>query len=222
MLSGFRFKRLGFTGGDKMKKCVICKTKFTPINSSLEKWCCPDHGYLYSKQQKEKADRKEWSKKKVELREATKKKSEYEKDLEKLVNKLCRLVDIGQKCISCGSNDAIHAGHFASVGSMPYLRYNLFNLFPQCYQCNVKKGGNVAWYRINLTQTFGTEFISMLDGLFQTKALHLSIGDLKEKIIEARLLVKEFEAANMALTHPRNSEQRIEMRKYINKRLNIY
>jgi len=205
-----------------MKKCVICKQPFTPINSSLEKWCCPDHGYLYSKQQKEKADRKEWSKKKVELREATKKKSEYEKDLEKLVNKLCRLVDLGQKCISCGSVHANEAGHFMSVGSMPKLRFHLFNLWLQCRQCNGPKGSNGTIYRINLRTMYGSTFLDNLDNLVKIAPLHLSIPDLKEKIIESRLLVKEFEAANLALTHPRNSVERIEMRKYINKRLNIY
>jgi hypothetical protein len=216
-----------------MKKCVICKQPFTPINSSLEK-ACPESDCRFkyamkvvaaNRAKKEKSDRKERAKKKVELREATKSKSDYEGELEKHVRKLIRLVDYGCPCVGCGTKETIRwdAGHYHSSGGSRYIRYHALNIWISCYRCNCRKGGNPTGMILNIEKLFGSEVREFVNfRILQTKALHLSIPDLKEKIIEARLLVKEFEAANMALTSPRNSEQRIEMRDYINKRLNIY
>lgn len=215
-----------------MKKCAICKEPFEPVFSSLEKWCSnPDKDCQFeyamqvvekNRKQKELAAKKEWSKTKEIYRDNTKKKSHYEKDLEKEINKLCRLIDAGCSCISCNSKYANEAGHFMSVGSMPKLRYHLFNLWVQCRQCNGPKGSNGTIYRINLRSIYGPEFLNNLDALVQIGPLNLSIPELKEKTTEARLLVKEFEAANKMVQLPRNASERLEMREYVNKRMKIY
>ena len=213
-----------------MKKCAICKKGFKPVQSSLEKVCSnSDCRFKYAmmvveknRKEKERTAKKEWSKTKEIYRANTKKKSNYEKDLEKEINKLCRLIDAGCSCISCNSKDANEAGHFMSVGSMPKLRYHLFNLWVQCRQCNGPKGSNGTIYRINLRSIYGPEFLNNLDSLVQIGPLNLSIPELKEKIIEARLLVKEFEAANKMVQLPRNASERLEMREYVNTRMNIY
>lgn len=213
-----------------MKKCAICKTPFEPVFNSLEKVCLnSDCRFKYAmmvveknRKEKERTAKKEWSKTKEIYRTNTKKKSHYEKDLEKEINKICRLIDAGCTCISCNSKDANEAGHFMSVGSMPKLRYHLFNLWVQCRQCNGPKGGNPVWYRLVLNTIYGSKLLKTIDALVQIGPLNLSIPELKEKITEARLLVKEFEAANKMVQLPRNAAERLEMREYVNSRMNIY
>jgi 5-methylcytosine-specific restriction endonuclease McrA len=78
--------------------------------------------------------------------------------LKKKLWQLCRAIIIqryGDTCYSCGANDLrgsnLHLGHFipSSVCSAE-LRYDLNNLRPCCYRCNIHLSGNWIAYERHL------------------------------------------------------------------------
>ena len=85
-------------------------------------------------------------------------------DLRKLKDqlwKLCREIQIkryGRTCFTCGKQNLegsnCHLGHFipSSVCSVS-MRYNLCNLRPQCYHCNINLSGNWIEYEKALKRT---------------------------------------------------------------------
>lgn len=73
----------------------------------------------------------------------------------------------GNTCYTCrrtpleGSN--WHVGHFltSSVCSMP-LRYDLANLRPQCFACNIHKSGNWLAFESRLVEDEGQSYVDEL------------------------------------------------------------
>lgn len=205
-------------------KCqnLKCRKQFTPLRNgqgvcSIE--CARD---------KAKADREKKQKEEIkhEKRETAKKKREiepksyFEKKLQDEVNKIARLIDYGQVCISCQKMPQKAFGcHYKSVGSSPSIRFNLFNIFSGCYGCNNCKGGNVHGYNEGLIQTFGQDFYEYANSLYQaTPILQLSKHEIEHKTKIAREIVRELEKD----LRVRSAEERLECRKIINERLGIY
>lgn len=84
------------------------------------------------------------------------KKGEITKLKEKLWQ-LCREIQIGKygrRCFSCGKDTEgknCHLGHFiTSAGCSVEVRYDLKNLRPQCYNCNINLNGNWVEYEAAL------------------------------------------------------------------------
>ena len=78
----------------------------------------------------------------------------------------------GNVCYTCdrggleGSN--WHTGHFLPKGSCgALLRYDLRNLRPQCYNCNINLGGNGAEFMRKMVLREGAEYV---ETLFSIKA----------------------------------------------------
>lgn len=87
--------------------------------------------------------------------------------LKKRLWELCRDITrarYGYYCYTCGNHsDAPHTGHFisSSVCSVE-LRYDLKNLRPQCYRCNIHLSGNWLAYEIKLKQDEGDVYVDEL------------------------------------------------------------
>jgi len=85
----------------------------------------------------------------------------------------------GNTCYSCGKTglqgSGWHTGHFipSSVGGAS-LRYNLDNLRPQCYYCNVNLGGNGTSFYKEMLKREGQEYI---DNLFALKQQTVKASD---------------------------------------------
>jgi len=100
----------------------------------------------------------------------------------------CRRIQFkkyGDVCYTCkkpiqGANR--HLGHFIpnSVGGA-LLRYNLDNLRPQCYYCNINCGGQGAVFYRELLKDEGKKFI---DKLFILKTQTVKATDLYLKLLE--------------------------------------
>jgi hypothetical protein len=84
----------------------------------------------------------------------------------------------GDICFTCGkpiSGSNRHCAHFipkAACGA--YLKYDLRNLRPGCYYCNINLGGNGAVYYRKLLETEGQEYI---DSLFKDKQISVKSTD---------------------------------------------
>jgi len=83
-------------------------------------------------------------------------------------NKMIRLLDKDQPCISCNRpatwQGQWHASHVLSVGSMPALRYNACNCYKACSICNKWLSGNIAEAKKGVIARYGLRMINFLEG----------------------------------------------------------
>ncbi len=86
------------------------------------------------------------------------------------------------------------AGHCFTQGAHKATKFDLDNIRPQCYKCNINNGGQGAIFRGNLQREHGMEWVNALE----RKAKQSYRGDAfwleeqikiyKEKVKEIRLL----------------------------------
>lgn len=100
-------------------------------------------------------------------RRITGKKTPNVTKLKKQLWSLCR--DLTRKvygfhCYTCGTHsDAPHTGHFISSSiCSAELRYDLRNLRPQCYRCNIHLSGNWLSYEKRLILEHGQAYVDSL------------------------------------------------------------
>ena len=123
-----------------------------------------------------------------------KKKSEKQKLKEKawkLFSQWIRRRDANKdgyvNCVTCGKlgfweKDGIQAGHFISGRTLSIL-FDHRNCHPQCYSCNVGRGGSYVEYFIFMEEKYGREVIDELRRL-KYQSRKYTIGDYKELIDE--------------------------------------
>lgn len=203
-----------------MPKCKSCKKDFERkrMNQIV---CSYECSISYSKELNEKKKAKEWQKEKKVIKENLKTKSDFEKDLQKEINTIVRLIDKGSFCHSTKKplNHKFDAGHIFSVGGNPTIRFNLFNIYAQSVYANQYLSGDQINFLSVLSEVYGInhkEYVLSLKSRY--KLIKLSQEDLKEKIKIARQIVKELQKAD--LTYSANV--RLELRKKYNERLGIY
>jgi hypothetical protein len=179
------------------RRCRWCKTYGSPedgkvINGAF--YCSLDHAIAYGKAKAPQAIRKAHrAQKAAYLAQDT---ATLKKTAQAIVNKLCRLLDQGEPCISCGRPDEgglkVNAGHYKSRGANSALRYNLINLHQQCVVCNLHKSGNAEGYRAGIIQRYGQAMLDYLDSAPRLK--DWSAEELTQIIAEARKEVKRLES----------------------------
>jgi len=193
-----------------------CKNEFTPY-TTLQRLCVPcailkaKSAVKKERTVKDNAEKKEYKESKID----------YFKLLQNEINKIARLIDYEQLCISCQKvPKKINGCHYKSVGGHKSLRYNLFNIYSGCEKCNSELGGNVHGYDDGLIQVFGKEFWEYLkfEFLKDFPILQMRKEEAKEKLKIARQISKELEN-NLV---KRCSKDRLKMRKITNERLGIY
>jgi hypothetical protein len=165
---------------------------------------------------------KQWNKEKKEIRTKLKTKSEYEKDLQVLINKIVRLIDKNTVCISTQKplNDKFDAGHFYSVGSSPELRFNLFNIYAQSVYANQYLSGDQINFMNGLEAIYSKEVKDMVLNLkVDYKPLKLQIIDIEKAIQVAKSIVKHLELENKPMYTP---QERIFLRGKFNKMIGIH
>ena len=211
-----------------MAKCKSCGNKFIPKYSSLEPTCgeidCKVKWSIQvvSKQKEKliKEKKQAWSKEKIKISEGLKTLTDWQKDLEKPINKICCLIDFGSGCISCNGKTTPQAGHFHTVKSNPSIRFNLDNLHLQDYNCNCKKGGNIQQYDLGLIERYGKEYWEYVkfDIVAKYPLLKMHKNEYQEKINIANSIVKWLQLQNKTY----NAKERLELRIKFNKQLGIY
>ena len=83
-----------------------------------------------------------------------------------IINKIARLRDRDDGCISCDKpptwDGQWHGSHFRSVGAASAVRFNLWNVHKACSVCNNHKSGNLIEYRPRLIAKIGAEKVEWL------------------------------------------------------------
>lgn len=174
----------------KPKRCKVCKEQFYP-KRSFEKWCSPEHGFIFydlqEQKKKDKAARAERARDKAKIRELSPRRRAIAiKAAKSVMHAYIRLRDFGKKCISCdtilgygGKLKGGHydAGHFRSVGSAKHMEFVEENIHGQCKHCNDRLGGNTLEYQRGLLDRYGREYVEKL--LNDNATRKLSIDDLE-------------------------------------------
>lgn len=97
------------------------------------------------------------------------KKGPITKVKEKLWQECRRIVfkKYGDTCFTCGAQNIEkqnkHCGHFITKSTCSTeLAYDLKNLRPQCYRCNISLSGNWVMFEKNLIRDHGVEYVEEL------------------------------------------------------------
>lgn len=203
------------------RKCVYskCKIKFTPT-SNTQTAHSMDCAIKHAKELAEKNKTKISALERQKLKKALTGLPELKKLLEVQINAIVRLLDASSGCISCGGHTTPQAGHYASKGSNPTLRFNLLNIYLQDYNCNCAKGGNIHQYDLGLIKMYGKEHWEFVKFELpnQTELLKITRPEIEEAIKNAREIVKRLKDANITYS----AEQRIRLRKEYNSFIGIY
>lgn len=178
-------------------KCRICKLPavkrrgLVSLCDSIE--CEATLGLQLLAKGKE-VKRKEVAKQDRVRKEKLKSRSDWLRECQVEFNRAIRLRDqlAGYRCISCDTsnpNVKMNAGHFASVGSHPELRFEPLNVHLQCEKCNSYLSGNISAYRPRLIERIGIDKVEWLEGPHEPKKY--DIDDLKRMKSEFRDWHKE-------------------------------
>lgn len=210
------------------KKCIVCGNAFVPKFSSFEKSCQNDDcrvSYSLSvlakqKTEKQKKIAREWKEEKKVIKEKIMTLSDWQKLLEKPINKICCLIDFGSTCISCNGKTTPQAGHYHTVGSNKSIRFNLDNLHLQDYHCNCEKSGNIHQYDLGLIKRYGKEYWEYVkfDIVGKYPLLKIPKEEYQHKISIANSIVKWLQLQNKNYS----PIERLQLRKKYNKEIGIY
>lgn len=155
----------------RQRKCAECGERFQP-RSSMYRWCSTNCGAALAMAKLEKAKAKAARNDRVATRaqlEALKTVGQLEGDCRKIVQKIARIRDRKDGCISChmGPNygGQWHGSHYRAHGGCSSLQFHLWNIHKACAQCNLFKGGNrEGFVRGLLTKPgYGRERLEWLD-----------------------------------------------------------
>lgn len=108
-------------------------------------------------------------------------------------------------CVTCGTVkpwQELHAGHFVPQARGNAVRYDLRNIAPQCYRCNISLGGNPSAYAVYMLDTHGEAVVRELE----TKA-HGSVKFTRSDY-EAMIEDMSSRLADLAMGKVRESEGR--------------
>jgi hypothetical protein len=144
----------------KPKACKHCGNSFLPLRS-MQAVCGPLCAARLVK--KERAA----TKVSVKARKAAlKTPSELEQDCRRIVQKIARLRDRDDGCISCDKgphwDGQWHGSHFRSVGACSALSLCLWNIHKACSVCNHQKSGNLEGYRPRIIAKVGQERVDWM------------------------------------------------------------
>lgn len=178
-----RTKSLRRTTGEartsaKVRKCPVkkggCGSSFVP-DREKQIACLECAGSVGAWLNKEKAKKDAIAKAKEDRqqlqarKDAIKKISDLEADCRKIVQKMARIRDRRDGCISChmGPNygGQWHGSHYRAHGGCSSLQFHLWNIHKACAQCNLFKSGNKEGFILGLLKKpgYGRERIDWLD-----------------------------------------------------------
>lgn len=105
-------------------------------------------------------------------KEAIKTRAKWEDECRAIVQKIARIRDRNDGCISCHLpatwGGQWHGSHFRSHGAASAVQFHLWNIHKSCSSCNKDKGGNIINYRPRLVEKIGQHKVDWLMAQNQT------------------------------------------------------
>lgn len=172
-----------------MKRCKNCKDPFTPMRSTLERYCQKSECIrVWVETEKQKA----WDKRKKQAKADMLTVQDYVKMAQQVFNAYINKRDSGKPCISCGKaiTGVIHASHYYNANNHWAVRFDENNVHSSCYKCNVQLSGNLIEYGIRLEKLIGPdEFAILREDAYKLRKF--TIDELKGIIAEYKRKLKE-------------------------------
>lgn len=143
-----------------MRKCKVCGIPYTP-RLPMQVVCGPVCAHKKVKQDKAE-EVKETKRRKAALKPISK----LENECRTIVQKIARIRDRRQGCISCelpaNWGGQWHGSHFRSVGACSALQFHLWNINKACWICNKLYSGRIDQYEKGLVARYGQERVDWL------------------------------------------------------------
>ena len=120
-----------------------------------------------------------------------KKPSQLETECRAVVQKIARIRDRHDGCISCHM-PADYTGmwqgsHFRPAGNNAAVQFHLWNIHKSCAQCNLFKSGNLSAYRPRLVEKIGIERVEWLESQNQPVKTNVAYLLRFKKVMGKRL-----------------------------------
>lgn len=139
-------------------------------------------------------------------RPKTKTAAQLRKQLWGLVSRYVRLSAAGFSgyacCVTCGAQKPwteLHAGHFVPQGRGNVVRYDLRNIHPQCYRCNISLGGNPSAYAVYMLDNYGERVIRDLESRAHG-VVKFSLSDYRDMISDFTDKLERLESGDIPRT----------------------
>ena len=172
-----------------MKRCKNCRDPFTPIRSTLEKYCQKSECIrVWVETEKQKA----WTKKKKQAKAEMLTVQDYVKMAQQVFNAYINKRDSGKPCISCGKKitGRVNASHYYNANNHWNVRFDENNVHSSCITCNQYLSGNLIEYGVRLEKLIGPdEFAILREDAYKLRKF--SIDELKGIIAEYKRKLKE-------------------------------
>ena len=151
------------------RKCKVCKCAFEP-RLPMQAVCgldCAKTMAVSIRGKLEKVAKVKERKDDAIKREKQKTPSTHEAECRAIVQKIARLRDRNDGCISCHMGADYqglwHGSHFRPAGNNAAVQFHLWNIHKSCAQCNLFKAGNLAAYRPRLVEKIGADRVEWLE-----------------------------------------------------------
>lgn len=148
------------------KVCRHCGKEFAPFRTT-QAVCgrvCATREVVAAKKIKNAAERE----RDVIRKESAKTRQKWLSECQAIVNKIARIRDRDDGCISCDRpaswGGQWHGSHFRSVGAASAVRFNLWNVHKACSICNNHLSGNIAGYLPRLVAKIGQDRVDWING----------------------------------------------------------
>ena len=178
-------------------KCSECRTKFAP-RRPLQTVCSLDCAIKQARKMAEKKARALAKTERAAIKvrkEKIKKPAKWADECRAIVQKIARLRDRSDGCISCDLpatwGGQWHGSHFRSHGAASAVQFNLWNIHKSCSACNLHKSGNIIEYRPRLIAKIGQEKVDWLMAQNQTVKLTTEYYVRFKKVMGKRLRMLE-------------------------------
>lgn len=170
----------------KRTRCPHCKGKLE-AGQRIHPACIDGYADAQAEKAKRTAEKKAIAEAKVQRveikrrKEAIKSRKQWEDECQAIINKIARLRDKDDGCISCDKPSTWggqwHGSHFRSRGAASAIRFNLWNIHKSCSICNNHLSGNLEGYLPRIIQKIGIEKVEWLQG--QNQVVKYDIDYLK-------------------------------------------
>jgi hypothetical protein len=148
------------------KPCIHCGKEFVPKYTAMQIACSLRCAASYVKKQKGEKEKNERRRDKAR-KEALKSLSELTEECRVIVQKMARIRDRHDGCISCHLpatwDGQWHGSHYRPAGNHAAVELHLWNIHKSCSACNRHKGGNIAGYTPRLIAKIGQDRVDWLN-----------------------------------------------------------